>query len=592
MAVPAWAGGGPENVLLVVNPQSADSMTIANLYIRLRQIPPGNVFYLPWDPKKYDIGVDTFRSMILKPIFEAIQTRRLTSQIDYVIYSSNFPYMVSLDSDINKFKNLPAVFKAITIPGSKGQSRAPTSEEWKTAPESVKQIGASPECTPLGSLNGMTYLWPWVMQNSPDYLTWQCNRYMRMPIEEQKDKPSVGFRSAWQFNPKGELVEKDGASYMLSTMLGMPLERGNTLAEILKYLERSAKADGTHPHGTIYFMKNDDVRSLVRDSEFPETVKELEKLGIAAKIVNGTLPLERHDVQGVCMGTSDFNWKASRSVILPGAICEHFTSYGGILQTIKQQTPLSEFLRYGAAGASGTVIEPYAVWQKFPLPQIQVHYARGCTLAEAFYQSVFGPYQLLIVGDPLCRPWADIPQVEVSEAKNVKVAKGELTLTPTGTVSHGGKIDRFELFINGARASRCKPDEMLKLDTTLLPDGYHEIRVVAVENSMIQSQGRAIFPIATENFGRKIEVQAEPHSVLKTGEKLKIKVKSPGSIGVSVLQNSRIVGRVPGEEGIVEISADELGSGKIRLQAVGMGKGGPKTHVVSEPIEVEVELKK
>ena len=76
------------------------------------------------------------------------------------------------------------------------------------------------------------------------------------------------------------------------------------------------------------------------------------------------------------------------------------------------QTPLSEFLRYGAAGASGTVIEPYAIPEKFPSPQIHVHYARGCTLAEAYYQSVHGPAQFLIVGDPLCRPWATIPVVE------------------------------------------------------------------------------------------------------------------------------------------------------------------------------------
>ena len=35
----------------------------------------------------------------------------------------------------------------------------------------------------------------------------------------------------------------------------------------------------------------------------------------------------------------------------------------------------------------------------------------GCTLAEAFYQSVLAPYQLLVVGDPLCAVagWLRLP---------------------------------------------------------------------------------------------------------------------------------------------------------------------------------------
>ncbi len=65
MPAPAAAGGGPENVLLVVNPKSPDSLTIANYYIHLRQIPAGNVLYLPWDPKADQASIDDFRSQIL-----------------------------------------------------------------------------------------------------------------------------------------------------------------------------------------------------------------------------------------------------------------------------------------------------------------------------------------------------------------------------------------------------------------------------------------------------------------------------------------------------------------------------------------------
>jgi hypothetical protein len=42
----ALAGGGPENVALVVNADSPDSVAVAGEYVRLRQIPALNVISL------------------------------------------------------------------------------------------------------------------------------------------------------------------------------------------------------------------------------------------------------------------------------------------------------------------------------------------------------------------------------------------------------------------------------------------------------------------------------------------------------------------------------------------------------------------
>ena len=197
-------------------------------------------------------------------------------------------------------------------------------------------------------------------------------------------------------------------------VLGVTSGRGNTLDEVLAYLRRSAAADNTHPPGTIYYVQNGDVRSKVRQAGFPDAVRQLKALGVAAQILEGTVPQNKPDVQGAMLGVADFHWKESGSKILPGAICEHFTSFGGVMSSGGSQTPLSEWLRYGAAATCGTVTEPYSIAQKFPAPALQVHYARGCTAAEAFYQSVTCPYQLLIVGDPLCRPWANVPEITVA----------------------------------------------------------------------------------------------------------------------------------------------------------------------------------
>ena len=356
-------------------------------------------------------------------------------------------------------------------------------------------------------------------------------------------------------------------------MLGVTSGRGNSLDEVLNCLRRSATADGTHPKGTIYYCQNGDIRSKARQAGFPRAVRALKDLGVAAEIVERSMPMDHNDVQGAMLGVAEFDWKSSGSTILPGAICEHFTSFGGMMNKGAGQTPLSEFIRYGAAGASGTVTEPYAIGEKFPDPMIQVHYARGCTLAEAFYQSVLCPYQLLIVGDPLCRPWADIPQVSVSGLTAGATVRGTLSLKPKAAMPNHSAVDHFELFVDGARVSGCRPEGTLSLDTTKMGDGHHEIRVVAIGLDPIRSQGRAILPIVTANHGRNITVSSAPQHSIHSDQSLVVTAKSPGSINIVVFQGTRPVGRIAGADGQVRIDPALLGRGPVRLQA---GRLGPE----------------
>ena len=565
----AIAGGGPENVLLVVNRNSPASLTIANHYVRLRQIPAGNVLTLPWDSGVETIDIDTFRQQLLTPVLSAIQKRRLTPQIDYVIYSSDFPWGIVLTSDLAKF----------LAPGGRTDLSALGKPPWQP-PKGQKSTG---------SINGLTYLWQPVMGRHPAYLELTSNQYVRRGTVEQKEAESLGFRSTLQFGPRGNLIESGGRRYLLSTMLGVTAGRGNSLKEVLGYLRRSAAADGTRPRGTIYFVENKDVRSKVRHGGFPAVVGELKKLGVAAEVVQGRTPINKDDVQGVMMGTASFGWKASRSTILPGAICEHFTSFGGVMRARAGQTPLSEFLRYGAAGASGTVVEPYSVRHKFPVPMIHVHYARGCTLAEAFYQSVSGPYQLLIVGDPLCRPWANVPRVTVEGLEPGATVQGNLSFKPSAKIPLGSKVDRFELLIDGWRRTTCGPGEALEFDTALLADGYHELRVVGVEAGPIQSQGRWITSLTTANHGRKITASVRPRGTVRPDKPLVVTADSPGSISIAVLHNSRLLGKIAGEGGRLQIDPAPLGLGPVSLRVVGLGKGGSTSYAWARPIELTIE---
>jgi hypothetical protein len=578
----ALAGGGPENVLLVVNPDSPASLLIANHYAALRHIPATHWLFLPWNPKNDTTDIDTFREKILKPVLQAIQSRGLADQIDAVVYSCDFPWSVGLGSDIAKFtKELEQ--QAAARDKDVKDEKSDASKADKDKPVWPLQF------TPVGSINGLTYLWPLVMARHPAYFFLNSNRYMRVATAERPETTSLGFRGNRRYDAQGEVVETSGQRYFLSTMLGVTTSRGNSPAEILSYLRRSAAADGTHPKGTIYFVQNSDIRSKVRHDLFPAAVRDLRKLGVAAEIIEGTIPLRRPDVQGAVMGVVAFDWKASGSRILPGAICEHFTSCGGIMTGNPGHTPLTEFLRYGAAGASGTVCEPYAILDKFPSPMIQVHYARGCTLAEAFYQSVHGPYQLLIVGDPLCRPWADIPKVSATGVEPGAAVRGKVAIRPSGSLPGGAACDHFELFSDGRRVAECKPGGTLTLDTSIAADGYHELRVVAVGPRPIESQGRQIIPVHVANHGRKITASLVGRGPWRTDKPPMIAVDSPGSVSTLVMYASHVVTRVRGAKGLIEIPPATLGAGPVRLSVVGLGNGDATTNVVADPLEFTLE---
>lgn len=457
------AGGGPENVFLLVNSASDDSIAVANHYIKLRKIPENNVFRIEYRKNKAFASSEVFREQILFPTLSEIKKRNLTQQIDYIVYSCDFPWRISFLKD---------------FPDEK----------------------FPPQLKPMASLTGATYLSAFVLQKRKELVGLNSNFYFTPA--NGNITTSQGFRSQYLWNPGGKRTAGNGLRYFLSCMLGVTNGRGNTVEEIFDYLNASAAVDGTKPKGTIYFLENTGVRSKTRHNGYDAAIREIRMAGVGAEKVTGKFLTRKNNVLGLTSGQKQLEVNNSGCNFLPGAFCDNLTSLGGVF-TIPKKPPghtcVSDFLREGAAGASGTIAEPFAIPQKFPAPVIHVHYVHGCSMAEAFYQSVQGPYQQILVGDPLCQPWANVPKVLVSGViDGEKVAgKVEITAAAQGAGSRG--IKSYELFVDGRRIQQKMGIGKFLLDTTTMQDGAHELRVVAVENSPIESQGRWIGSIAVAN---------------------------------------------------------------------------------------------
>jgi len=357
--------------------------------------------------------------------------------------------------------------------------------------------------------------------------------------------------------------------------------------EVITSLRRSAAADGTQPAGTIYFMKNSDIRARTREPLFPSAAAALAGTGLKGEIAEGVLPQGKSDVAGAMVGTSSFDWNASKSTMLPGAICENLTSFGGAMGESSGQTPLTEFIRHGAAGSSGTVTEPYAIQAKFPDAFLYVHYARGCSLAEAFYQSLSGPYQLLVVGDPLCQPWAKRPNLEVTGVTANQKVSGTITLVPRTSGPHASSTDRFALFVDGRRVMEQEGPKPITLDTTKLGDGWHELRVVAVAGGQIETQQRFFLPIVVDNAGKQasLGLAAPKVETVVHGTTATVEAASAGAASITIYHNMQSLGEIAGAKGVVHVNTQSLGLGIARLQAVAKVDGKP---VHSPPLYLSV----
>jgi uncharacterized protein (TIGR03790 family) len=551
----AAAGGGPENVLLVVNSGSLDSKTLANHYIALRDVPASNIVYVDWRGGLELAQAKFFSAGVLEPAIEAINNRGLGAQIDYVVYSCDIPWQIELKS---------------LMPDAKFTKQS----------------------NPRASVTGITYLWQFIRDKSPAIVAPSVNWYVSpqddgnlVQCQKLAATESRGFRSryVWATDGKKTKDRQAGQSYLLSTVLGVTKGRGNTMAEILNYLQRAVAADGTQPRGTFYYMQNNNIRSQTRHNCFAAAAAEVKRVGSNAIVRQGVLPSGARDVLGIMTGYESFGVANARMQLLPGAICDNLTSYGGDLQSKSSQTPLSDFLRAGAAGASGVVSEPLALQAKFPLPSLFIHYASGCSLAESYYQSIACPYQQLVVGDPLCQPFAVIPQVSIEGLQAGAEVKGEISFKVNTTVKPPKQVGAVELFLDGRLVARFAPGRSPQLDTTKLPDGYHEFRLVAVNSDPIESRGRLILPLVINNHGRKLELTSTSPTA-KATEMIHISAKQAGAKSIVVRQNRREIARFEGGEGEADVLAATLGRGPVILQAESSGE----RPAFSEPLRLEI----
>ena len=172
-------------------------------------------------------------------------------------------------------------------------------------------------------------------------------------------------------------------------------------------IERGKAADFSAPPGTLYLVRTADAARNVRAATYPDVAL---KLAHRLRIEQTSTPMERDtpDVLGYFTGAREV---AELPLIhfRAGALADHLTSTGGVLEGGNQMSALS-WIAQGATASYGSVSEPCNILEKFPNVSVLFeHYTHGETALEAYWKSVAMPGQGLFIGEPLARPYAAGP---------------------------------------------------------------------------------------------------------------------------------------------------------------------------------------
>jgi uncharacterized protein (TIGR03790 family) len=95
-AAPLWAQS-PDQVLVVVNKQSADSKILGDYYVRKRGIPAANICTVDTTPAER-ISREVYEQQIEKPVGDFLRSHRMTESILYIVLMQGVPLMVLGDN--------------------------------------------------------------------------------------------------------------------------------------------------------------------------------------------------------------------------------------------------------------------------------------------------------------------------------------------------------------------------------------------------------------------------------------------------------------------------------------------------------------
>lgn len=445
----AHAGGGPQNVLVVINTLSDDSVKVGEYYVEQRGIPAINVCRIAC-PTDRSIEFDVYRDKIEQPILKYLRSAGIDDHIDYIVMAQDMPVRVNVGGAF-RWVSVGAIFQLTEteVPGSP-QERMP---QW-----------------------GNPYA---------------------------KANKAFDHDDEYAYDAAGTKLAK---LYLVTYL--MSIKAGDAMALV----DRSIQSDRHKSDGNEWFYYQDaNGNASGRNALYDRFIQSMAAAGFknAEHVVSGPDALiDRTQIMGYMSGgtyTKLNREKVKTNEYLPGAICDMLQSFGSVPQNWDEsghtQFPVAYMIEAGITGVHGCVAEPYTL--AFPTVPLFDWYTQGYNLAETFWMGIPPGYWMNMVnGDPLAQPYAKRPVITVTDAERYDAAvKGQVKVGFTATNGAAPGVSHVEIYVDGKLVLKDLPATAREhlIDTSRMRNGLHELRIVAISSDDTRAQGQAVLKLNVRN---------------------------------------------------------------------------------------------
>lgn len=382
----AFAGGGPFNVLVVVNTNSADSVELGNYYAAAHGIPAHHICSVGIDTNWGSITFTQFRNGLLNPIRDYIAAEGLDNQIDFLVLCQDFP-------------------------------------------------------TRIEDTEGVSAALFYGFKNAPRYVEAGCN--LPVYVTNAFHRAERAFRSADGWNATNGFVAFNLIASNLP-VAKLVVDRGaaaqSTFPPAAIYLYNL----GDGPRGV---REQRFANAQFSFAALPGLVATCEIAPSWWTLTGKTNVMGYHDGYGYLTAGAKSTNNVWRPGAYADHLT---SCGGMLPNPCYEQSTVLQWMGVGATASYGTVDEPCAYLEKFPDPIMGFYYARGFSIGEAYAMGVEAPYQGLFAGDPLAAPFAAPPTISVPSHVPYQIVTGTVPVQVSASAhSNGVPAAAFDLYVDG-----------------------------------------------------------------------------------------------------------------------------------------------